>query len=132
MKDSIMKKANDGKSRYVAYLQLNPNLVRPSIYSGYVPTSKLHNTSQLRMISHSLKIETGRHKRPVVAREKRLCVCGNIPTEEHFLFECHLYYHIRCKYNIQGYELNNIMDETFTCDYVNEIIKCRKIFCNPQ
>ena len=110
------------------WLLTNPALIRPMIYSRYVPTNKLHKTSQLRMISHDLKIKLGRHRRPVVPREERLCICGSIETENHFLFECHLYYHVRCKYDIRINELSQVLDETFTSDYVNDLFHCRKIF----
>ena len=113
---------------YMSYVQLNPALTRPTMYSRYVPTTKLHKTSQLRMISHDLKIEVGRHRRPVVPKEERLCVCGSVESETHFLFECQMYYHIRCKYNISVNELSKVLDETFTCDYVNDLFNCRKIF----
>ena len=132
MKETILKKANEGKSRYVSYLELNPNLIRSTIYSTYIPTIKLHHTTQLRMISHHLRIETGRHKRPVLPRKERLCICGSVETEYHFLFECHMYYHIRAKYSIHDYNLGNALNESFTCDYVHDLIQCRKIFISTK
>ena len=132
MKNQVLQKANLGQSRYVKYLELNPTLARPAMYSIYVPTTKLHKTSQLRMISHNLEIELWRHKKPVTPKEQRLCLCGDIETENHFLFECQMYYHIRCKYNVNGFELSEVLDEAFTCDYVDELFECRKVAQNRR
>ena len=84
------------------------------------------------MISHNLEIELGRHKKPVTPKEQRLCLCGDIETENHFLFECQMYYHIRCKYNVNGFELSEVLDEAFTCDYVDELFECRKVAQNRR
>ena len=127
-KKLFSSKASLGQSRYVTYLTTNPTLTRPKIYSKYVPTVKLHKTTQLRLVSHNLQIELGRHRRPVVLREERLCTCGAVETECHFLFECMQYYHIRCKYNLNINELSEVLDDTFTCDYVNELFNCRETF----
>ena len=128
LNNDVMKKASLGQSRYVTYLATNPTLTRPKIYSKYVPTVKLHKTTQLRLVSHNLQIELGRHRRPVVLREERLCTCGAVETEYHFLFECLQYYHIKCKYNLNINELSEVLDDTFTCDYVNELFNCRETF----
>ena len=47
--------------------------------------------TKLRTSDHDLEIERGRHHRPVVPRENRLCkFCNNnqIEDESHFIFEC--------------------------------------------
>ena len=46
-----------------------------------------------RLSSHRLKIETGRWAR--IEPEDRLCMCGQIQTEEHVLLYCVLTDHIR-------------------------------------
>jgi hypothetical protein len=48
--------------------------------------------SRLRTSCHPLKIETGRHCKPPLPRENRLCsVCNVIEDEEHFLVSCKKY-----------------------------------------
>ena len=50
--------------------------------------------TKLRTSDHDLEIERGRHHRPVVPRENRLCkFCNNnqIEDETHFIFECTQY-----------------------------------------
>ena len=100
MRDKVRLKADRGQSRYATYIKVNPTLRRPEIYDHFVPTFKLHNTTRIRMISHSLQIELGRHHRPVIPSEERLCVCREVETEEHFTLHCNLYSHIRHKYDI--------------------------------
>ena len=47
---------------------------------------------KFRTSSHNLEIEKGRHSKPKIAIEKRLCrVCSVIENEMHFLLHCKLY-----------------------------------------
>ena len=129
MRDKIRMKADRGQSRYVTYTELNPTLRRPEIYDHFVPTFKLHNTTRIRMISHSLQIELGRHRRPPIPSDERLCACGEVETEIHFTQHCNFYTHIRQKYNINAeVELPHILNTQFTHDYITELIECREIF----
>ena len=129
MRDSVLMKAERGQSRYVTYLELNPNLQRPGIYTHVAPTYKLHHVTRIRMISHSLQIELGRHKRPPMPMDERLCTCGEIETEEHFTRKCHLYSHIRHNYDIhQHSELSHLLDCATTYDYITELHDCRETY----
>ena len=132
MKDDVKLKASREQSKYVSYLKLNPTLSKPNIYTTYAPTYKVHHTSRIRIISHSLQIELGRQKRPKVPVEERLCRCGyGVETEEHFLRDCNMYTHIRHKYDInQETELSHILDSNITFDYVTELHDCREIYAN--
>ena len=54
--------------------------------------------ARLRMSSHTLAIETGRHSKPNIAKEKRLCkYCdlNEVEDEQHFLLRCTLYETLR-------------------------------------
>ena len=83
--------------------------------------------SRLRMISHDLQIDLGRRKG--VKTEERLCVCGQIENEKHFLTNCHLYTHIRSKYDVkEDDEVNELLNADFTCDYVQDLYACRKLY----
>ena len=65
--------------------------------------------AKFRCSTHSLEIEKGRHRRPVIDRPERLCKqCngGHVETEFHFLIECTKYDLLRRKYNLA--ELTNI------------------------
>ena len=106
---------------------MNPTLTRANIYDKYIQTHKLQNVPLLRMISHNLKIETGRHRRPPIPREERLCTCGELETEKHYLTSCNIYTHIRDKYQVNNDDMVNILlDNNFTADYVSELNNCKE------
>ena len=86
MKQSIRCKA-ENQSKYSSYILINPTLSQPKIYSFNTTTVKLQKTTQLRLISHTLKIESGRHRRPVIPKQDRTCICGEVEDEEHFVLK---------------------------------------------
>jgi hypothetical protein len=129
IRHKIHMKAERGQSRYMTYIELNPLLRRPEIYDSIVPTYKLHHTTRIRMISHSLQVELGRQRRPAIPPEERLCKCGEVETEKHYTQHCNQYTHIRQKYTINNeIELQQILDSNFTYDYITELHNCREIF----
>ena len=52
--------------------------------------------SQIRLGSHFLKIATGRWAR--IERERRLCQCGQMQTEQHVLLHCPMTQSIRARH----------------------------------
>ena len=63
--------------------------------------------------NHKLCIESGRHRRPVLPREERVCaVCKNneIEDETHMLFSCTLYNTLREQFPIKQ---QHILDTSF-------------------
>jgi len=87
---------NSQKTKMKTYVNLNPSLsVHPVYVIKDASIQEYLRTvfSRCRLSSHKLKIETGRWAR--IEQEKRLCLCGNIQTEEHVLLHCVLTYHIR-------------------------------------
>ena len=60
VRTSIRKKADDGKSKYVTYTEINPGLETPEVYSKI--KNKDHRTMIAKLLtsSHNLKIEMGR------------------------------------------------------------------------
>ena len=81
------------------------------------------------MISHELKVELGRHRRPPLPLEERQCTCGEIETEQHFIETCRQYSHIRRTYNIGGDRgASELLNSDITCDFITELLECRKIF----
>ena len=53
--------------------------------------SYIHAIARFRISSHTLEIETGRHRRPKVPIEERTCkICrsNSVEDEQHFLIEC--------------------------------------------
>ena len=85
-------------SRRKTYLLFNPELITHRIYAdSTVSESDRVAFSRIRLGSHYLKIETGRWSR--IERDRRLCQCGQIQTEEHVLLHCPLTLDIRARYS---------------------------------
>ena len=79
---------NSTTTHRVTYRELNPELVNCEIYSrtANIPEYTRIACTRMRLSSHYLRIETGRWSR--IPRENRLCICGQIQTEQHVLMEC--------------------------------------------
>ena len=63
-------------------------IIEPYLYIN-IPKYR-HALSKLRLSSHHLEIETGRHSRPIVPSEQRYCITckDTVGDEIHFLTEC--------------------------------------------
>ena len=61
----------------------------------FIPDYQRQSFSRIRLMSHNLKIETGRWSR--IPRERRVCRCDNsqLQTEAHVLIDCTLTHNIR-------------------------------------
>ena len=126
MVNTIREKANLNHSRYKSYLKLNPSLTRSGLYNRYLPYYKLREVTRLKVISHNLEIDVGRYQFKNV--NERLCSCGEIETEEHFLMQCCQYTHIRQKYLPPNLPLHVHLDSNYTPDLVYELQKCRDLY----
>ena len=122
-KNRIRQNARDGKSKYVTYLQINPELITPSCYDNakYQFVSMI---GKLRTSSHNLHIEMGR--RSGTTRERRLCHCGDgVEDEQHFLVICSTYNDIRIKYNMTQNSISDILGNRNNLSYITELIERR-------
>ena len=77
---------------------MNPSLSVLNVYTNMdlsvrVPEHQRLAFSRLRVISHNLRIETGRWAR--ITRKNRLCPCGLMQTEQHIIENCNLLSNIR-------------------------------------
>ena len=103
------KFANESGTKAVTYRKLNPELRVHPVYTcnEYIDERARITFTRLRLISHSLKIETGRWSR--IAREERLCGCGlAVETEEHVLLECAKTEDARRKFHVDTANVDNI------------------------
>jgi hypothetical protein len=91
-KNNVRTKATS-KSKFAAYLEMNPSLESPALYRISTPEHMRVAVSRLRLISHNLRTETGRWSR--TERDRRLCPCGMIQTERHVVQDCMLVQDIR-------------------------------------
>ena len=84
--------------------------------------------ARLRVSSHDLMIEKGRHHTIKLDIEKRLCsFCGKIEDEIHFLVLCPLYSNERSEFyrniNLDKYAINNMNPYTIFCLLMNLKLK---------
>ena len=81
------------------------------------------------MVSHNLQIEPGRYQRNPVPKAERLCKCGEVEDEKHFVLYCNNYSHIRNKYtNLKNLEFHEQLDNLKTPDFIYELNNCRDIY----
>ena len=87
---------------------------RLCLYTNVSVTINEHDriaASRLRLSSHSLAIETGRWSR--VPRERRLCSCGEVQTEEHVVCHCPRTIHVRERHpNLNFTDIGRFFDNT--------------------
>ena len=120
----IKDKANQGRSKYVTYLSINPELSFPCCYNE-AKYRHVSMVAKLRSSSHSLRVETGR--KLGLNRENRLCLCGlDVEDEAHFLLNCCFYVDIRTKYSINDLSLDEILSSERFMIYIEELMERRK------
>ena len=92
-KESIITSSNeDANSKLGTYYDVNPDC-KSEHNATYINMLELERItlSRYRTGSHNLKIETGRHSYPKIAREQRICKCNEaVQTLHHILFDCNL------------------------------------------
>jgi hypothetical protein len=112
------------------YIDINPQCsVHPiyHMYRTYVPEYLRVMFTRLRLVSHNLRIETGRWAR--LERARRTCTCDNhhVQTEQHALFECPLTEHLREINNYWDFEmLFNDEDYVRVCRFIYTVINIFK------
>ena len=129
--DDIIESARNrigNATKYHTYVtMLNKNMVVHKVYSAeqYIPDFTRTAFSRVRLMSHNLKIETGRWSR--IPRELRTCQCDNqrIQTEYHVLV---LTQELRIKYNMTNVlSLEQLFDQcsdiSDVCKYIYEALK---------
>ena len=97
--NSLEEKILTVESSMITYYRSLISLQQSCMYSLFINDYYRQIITRWRMSNHSLKIETGRYSRPLIPRDNRVCGhCNVLEDEQHVIFECPLYYGIRCKY----------------------------------
>ena len=120
--------ARSTASRCIVYRSINPQFIIHDVYT------KRHNINDLERVSftrfrvsgHSLAVETGRWNRRGRGRlplEERLCVCGNIQTEEHVVSQCPHTQHLRNVHNFTTIRELFSMSSERSCKILHEILR---------
>ena len=127
----VSRKANEGNAtKFATYINdLNPDMTVHPVYTckEFIPDYKRMAFTRLRLMSHNLRIETGRWSR--IPRDHRVCLCNNtnVQNEHHVLLDCSLTIHCREKYISLNYE--NVSDllkenvETYElCNFIFDVL----------
>ena len=113
-------------TKFITYREdINPQLETHDIYKPSKPLSNIKEYhriafSRIRLSSHKLAIETGRWSR--IPRERRLCICGEIETEEHVL----CFYPQTTRYRTELQQLEYRLPQLFQTEHLNDL--CRLCF----
>ena len=103
--------------RYRMLFDLKYNAV---LYDSMVNDIDRIVITRWRLSSHSLYVETGRYKRPMVNRENRKCkICNLLEDEYHALFICKAHFIIRIEFHdllVKYTSLSNILNPSCTDD----------------
>ena len=128
---NIIDEKSGHATKYHTYRnELNVSLDVHPVYRTniFIPDHERMSFSRIRLISHNLKIETGRWSR--IPRERRVCQCDNtqLQTEAHVLISCALTHNIRLRYPILDFtNINTLLSEAShirpLCTYVYEILR---------
>ena len=90
---------NSDKSM-VMYYRDNIFIDHSCLYNSFVNDYYRFIITRWRLSNHSLLIETGRHKRPIIPREERKCeLCDVLHDEKNAIFECIRYIYLRQRYD---------------------------------
>ena len=131
VKSRIHSKATSGRSKYLTYLLINPDLKTPQIYKQVYDKKDVSMMAKLRTSSHNLQIEMGR--RTHTPADQRLCHCGeNVENEEHFLLRCESYEEIRRKHNINNIKISELLDNETYIQYIHELWEKRKYIMSRE
>ena len=137
IQESLRGKPNTATKFMIYRTELNPGLGAHEVYGGkvYIPDYLRQSFTRIRVMSHDLKVETGRWSR--LPRDERVCRCNNetIQDEKHVLLDCPLLTHIRRGYNDLDYSSigNFSSDQNYPldlCKYVFEITRFLKSLSN--
>ena len=130
LENFIIGKASHG-TKYKTYKdELNRSLEVHPVYKTniFIPDHERTSFSRIRLISHNLKIETGRWSR--IPREHRVCQCDDtqLQTEAHVLISCTLTDNIRLRYPMLDFRtINSLLSEAShirpLCTYVYEVLR---------
>ena len=129
IKESARNKPESATKYHTYRSLLNPGMSVHNVYSvnQYIPDYIRQAFSRVRLMSHNLKIETGRWSR--IPREMRRCQCNglSVQTEEHVLINCAITRDLRIKYNLNNIQslvdMFEVTEISTVCRYIYEALK---------
>ena len=125
----VLDKARHATKFHTYVNELNKSTGIHPVYTTntFIPDYHRESFSRIRLMSHNLKIETGRWSR--IPRERRLCNCNSnqLQTEAHILLDCRLTLDVRLKYPMLDFtDLDTLLAEAthlnLLCNYTYEAL----------
>jgi len=110
LKDTFIVECRNGMNIQTSlslYKELHDNFEMAFYLRKLLNPKHRHALSKLRLSSHPLLIEQGRHHRPQIQRQNRLCSLCNtrdIEDEFHFVLKCSVYHELRTQYIPRYYQ----------------------------
>ena len=136
-KNVVKTALEDGYLNYWTNALSDPTLSRLTFYKkvktkfgiesflGTLNFEQRRAITKLRCSDHVLEIEKGRHK-GIKDKSRRLCPLCPHPTmedEEHFIFQCNTYNHLRLQYNVDPQtSLRDLFLDTFITNLAKYVI----------
>ena len=117
-------------TKFVTYrTELNPELNSHPVYGKetYIPDYIRISFTRLRLMSHRLKVETGRWSR--TERSRRVCQCDRISVqdESHVLLTCRISAQLRDGFRTLSFTSISSLFESHDmysmCKYINKVLK---------
>ena len=117
-------------TKFVTYrAELNPELNTHAVYgkATYIPDYVRISFTRLRLMSHRLKVETGKWSR--TERSRRVCPCDrtSVQDESHVLLTCRMSAMLRTEFRMLSFasisSLFESQDMYSMCKYINKVLK---------
>ena len=117
-------------TKFITYrTELNPELNNHAVYgkATYIPDYLRVSFTRLRLMSHRLKVETGRWSR--TERSRRVCQCDrtSVQDESHVLLTCRISARLRDEFRMLSFTSIGSLFESHDmynmCRYINKVLK---------
>ncbi len=127
--DYVQRKAPTATKLNTYVTELNPSLNVHDIYltTSYIPDYHRESLTRIRLMSHNLRVETGRWSR--TPAPLRTCLCDNISiqTENHVLISCSVSEDCRHRYPMLNFSsIGALLSENVhlaeLCKYAHEVL----------
>ena len=126
----VREKSETATKLHTYVTELNPSLGIHEVYATtqYIPDYYRTSFTRLRLMSHNLRVETGRWSR--TPANERTCSCDNlsVQSESHVLISCPFSNQCRQKYGTLDYsDVNSLMNVEPTrcidlCKYITDVL----------
>lgn len=131
---TIIHNQPESSTKYVTYRSvLNPSLSVHKVYSSseYIPDYIRTSFTRLRLMSHNLKVETGRWSRTPPPLRHCICDRSEVQDEQHVLLQCPLVNDLRGSFHTLNFQSvselwSNDDDCVNMCTFIHRVLQIFK------